>query len=160
MKLFYARPRSICYVANPALVVPIVSPSTDRKNKQETILFFFFCWFLYFVSFHKRRIREYILHYYVDSRISLETSTFLHSDIERKKRWIDENETNLLLINYIFKFNINSTRFLPGFAPFVDGTVIVNPATTATSPLTLPAGSAIARWVTFVCIYGWLTLSR
>lgn len=36
-------------------------------------------------------------------------------------------------------------RFLPGFAPFVDGNVIVNSATSSTTPLTLPAGSAIAR---------------
>lgn len=37
-------------------------------------------------------------------------------------------------------------RFLPGFAPFVDGTVIVNPANTPIDPLTLPTGSAIARY--------------
>ncbi|KAG4072555.1 hypothetical protein HA402_004644 [Bradysia odoriphaga] len=43
----------------------------------------------------------------------------------------------------LLSVTIDSPRFLPGFAPFVDGTVIVNPATSAT-PLTLPAGSAIA----------------
>ncbi|XP_063698385.1 uncharacterized protein LOC134829289 isoform X2 [Culicoides brevitarsis] len=39
---------------------------------------------------------------------------------------------------------LDTPRFLPGFAPFVDGTVIVNPATTPIDPLTLPPGSAIA----------------
>lgn len=35
-------------------------------------------------------------------------------------------------------------RFLPGFAPFVDGTVIVNPAITPITPITIPMGAAIA----------------
>ncbi|CAD7085883.1 unnamed protein product [Hermetia illucens] len=39
---------------------------------------------------------------------------------------------------------IDSPRFLPGFAPFIDGTVIVHPSGGAAGPLTLPAGSAIA----------------
>lgn len=34
-------------------------------------------------------------------------------------------------------------RFLPGFAPFVDGTVIANPVTPI-APLSVPAGSAVA----------------
>lgn len=52
-------------------------------------------------------------------------------------------QLNYEFILILIYFSIN--RFLPGFAPFVDGTVIVNPATMGTSPLTLPAGSAVAR---------------
>lgn len=49
---------------------------------------------------------------------------------------LNNTANNTILYNY---------RFLPGFAPFVDGTVIANSATSTTSPLTLPTGSAIAR---------------
>lgn len=38
-----------------------------------------------------------------------------------------------------------SHRFLPGFAPFIDGTVIVNPINIGPIPLTLPLGSSIVR---------------
>lgn len=37
-------------------------------------------------------------------------------------------------------------RFLPGFAPFVDGTVIVTGGHSQTSPLTLPSSATIARY--------------
>lgn len=36
-------------------------------------------------------------------------------------------------------------RFLPGFAPFVDGTVIVSFGSAANSQFSLPIGSAVAR---------------
>lgn len=36
-------------------------------------------------------------------------------------------------------------RFLPGFAPFVDGTVIVSVNANSNSSMTLPMGSAISR---------------
>lgn len=38
-------------------------------------------------------------------------------------------------------------RFLPGFAPFVDGTVIVGVSTNANRSMPLPMGSAISRYL-------------
>lgn len=46
-------------------------------------------------------------------------------------------------IEELLTVKINAPRFLPGFAPFVDGTVILNAVRSI--PLTLPSGSAIAR---------------
>uniref|UniRef100_A0A1B0DIG6 Carboxylesterase type B domain-containing protein n=1 Tax=Phlebotomus papatasi TaxID=29031 RepID=A0A1B0DIG6_PHLPP len=44
----------------------------------------------------------------------------------------------------LLNVTIDSPRFLPGFAPFVDGTVIVNPTSSMTNALILPTGSALA----------------
>ncbi|GAB0098543.1 uncharacterized protein DMENIID0001_142860 [Sergentomyia squamirostris] len=44
----------------------------------------------------------------------------------------------------LLSVTLDSPRFLPGFAPFVDGTVIVNPTSSATNALILPTGSALA----------------
>jgi hypothetical protein len=46
------------------------------------------------------------------------------------------------LLYYSLTYSIH--RFLPGFAPFVDGTVMVNPASLSIAPLKIPMGSAIA----------------
>ncbi|KAG5676605.1 hypothetical protein PVAND_006427 [Polypedilum vanderplanki] len=47
-------------------------------------------------------------------------------------------------ISELLAIKLDPPRFLPGFAPFVDGTVIVNPAITPIMPITIPMGAAIA----------------
>jgi hypothetical protein len=54
------------------------------------------------------------------------------------------NDPYVMLLCYSFTNSIISHRFLPGFAPFVDGTVLVNPASLSIAPLKIPMGSAIA----------------
>ncbi|XP_070498359.1 uncharacterized protein Nlg2 [Chironomus tepperi] len=47
-------------------------------------------------------------------------------------------------ISDLLAIKLDPPRFLPGFAPFVDGTVIVNPAITPITQITIPMGAAIA----------------
>ncbi|XP_065078126.1 uncharacterized protein LOC135701305 isoform X2 [Ochlerotatus camptorhynchus] len=46
-------------------------------------------------------------------------------------------------VSELLRITPSNPRFLPGYAPFVDGTVIINPRTTNVRLPTLPSGSAI-----------------
>ncbi|CAO1308344.1 unnamed protein product [Diamesa serratosioi] len=50
-------------------------------------------------------------------------------------------------ISELLAIKLDTPRFLAGFAPFVDGTVLVNAAVTPIAPLSIPSGSAVASTI-------------